>query len=92
MLLLRKGIFQRKPEEISGAQKNYREVKAMLSIGRKSGESVMIGDNICDKVISVDGMLRLAIEAPKEIPIVRGELYEKNRTEPSRSAERPNKK
>lgn len=55
----------------------------MLSIGRKPGEYVMIGDDICVKVISVDGMLRLAIEAPKEIPIVRGELYEKGLAEAS---------
>ena len=53
----------------------------MLSIGRKPGEYVMIGDDICVKVISVDGMLRLAIEAPRDIPIVRGELYEKKLAE-----------
>ena len=59
----------------------------MLSIGRKPGEYVMIGDNICVKVISVDGMLRLAIEAPREVPIVRGELYEKRLAERGSSVE-----
>ena len=38
----------------------------------------MIGDNIKVKVIkSEDGDLRLAIEAPKDVTIVRGELMEK---------------
>ena len=51
----------------------------MLVIGRKPGEYIMIGDNIKVKVIkSEDGDLRLAIDAPKEIRITRGELYEEN--------------
>jgi carbon storage regulator len=50
----------------------------MLVIGRKPGEYVVINDNILVKVIkSEDGDLRLAIDAPKDITIVRGELYEK---------------
>lgn len=50
----------------------------MLVVGRKPNEYVMIGNNIMVKVIkSDDGDLRLAIDAPKEIPIVRGEVFEK---------------
>ncbi len=50
----------------------------MLVLGRKPGEYVVINDNIKVKVIkSEDGQLRLAIDAPREIPITRGELYEK---------------
>lgn len=50
----------------------------MLVIGRKPGEYVMINDNIMVKVVkSEDGDLRLAIDAPKDIRIVRGEIYEK---------------
>ena len=50
----------------------------MLVLGRKIGEYIMIGDNIKVKVIkSEDGDLRLAIEAPKDVTIVRGELMEK---------------
>ncbi|UMZ74979.1 carbon storage regulator [Natranaerofaba carboxydovora] len=50
----------------------------MLVIGRKPGEYVMIGDNVKVKVIrSEQGDLRLAIEAPKEVKITRGEIYEK---------------
>lgn len=49
----------------------------MLVIGRKPGEYVVIGDNIKVKVVkSEEGDLRLAIDAPRDIRIVRGELYE----------------
>lgn len=49
----------------------------MLVLGRKPGEYVMIGEDIKLKVIrSDDGALRLAIEAPKDLNIMRGELFE----------------
>ena len=49
----------------------------LLVLGRKPGEYVMIGQDIMVKVIkSDDGDLRLAINAPKSINIIRGELYE----------------
>jgi carbon storage regulator len=49
----------------------------MLVLGRKAGEYVMIGENIMVKVVkSDDGDLRLAIDAPKYINIIRGEIYE----------------
>ena len=52
----------------------------MLVIGRKPGEYIMIGENIKVKVIkSEDGDLRLAIDAPKEVKITRGEVFEKNK-------------
>ncbi|OKL37442.1 carbon storage regulator [Domibacillus mangrovi] len=51
----------------------------MLVLGRKPGEYVLIDNNIKVKVIKSDeGHLRLAIEAPKHISIVRGELWEEN--------------
>ncbi len=51
----------------------------MLVLGRKPGEYVMIDNNIMVKVIRSDeGHLRLAIEAPKHISIVRGELWKEN--------------
>lgn len=50
----------------------------MLVLGRKPGEYVVIDNKIKVKVVkSEDGHLRLAIDAPREIPIVRGEVYEK---------------
>ncbi|GCD09016.1 carbon storage regulator [Clostridium tagluense] len=49
----------------------------MLVLGRKPGEYVMIGDNIKVKVVkSLSGDLRLAIDAPREIVITRGEVWE----------------
>lgn len=49
----------------------------MLVLGRKPEEYVMIGDNIKVKVVkSENGSLRLAIDAPKDITITRGEVWE----------------
>ncbi|WP_053955789.1 carbon storage regulator [Inediibacterium massiliense] len=54
----------------------------MLVIGRKPGEYVVINENIKVKVVkSNDGDLRLAIDAPREVRIVRGELYEQEQME-----------
>ncbi len=53
----------------------------MLVLGRKPGEYVVIDNKIFVKVVKSDeGHLRLAIDAPKDIPIVRGEIYEKQLT------------
>lgn len=50
----------------------------MLVLGRKPGEYVMIGGEIMVKVVkSAEGDLRLAINAPRTVDIVRGEIYEK---------------
>lgn len=54
----------------------------MLSLGRKPGEYIVIGKNIVIQVISVEGDLRLAIDAPKDLPIVRGEVYEETQPVP----------
>lgn len=48
----------------------------MLVITRKKDESILIGDNIEVKIIKIDdGSVKIAIDAPKEIVILRGELY-----------------
>ena len=47
----------------------------MLVVGRKPGQSIIINEKIIIKVIKTEeGLLRLAIDAPKDISIVRGEL------------------
>ncbi len=52
----------------------------MLVLGRKPGEYVVIDDKIIVKVVKSEaGDLRLAIDAPKDISIVRGEVYERNK-------------
>ena len=52
----------------------------MLVLGRKPGEYVVIDDQIIVKVVKgAGGQLRLAIDAPKSISIVRGETYESHK-------------
>lgn len=50
---------------------------AMLVLGRTAGQVIVIDDNIFIKVVNDkrDGF-KLAIDAPKDIRIVRGEIFE----------------
>jgi len=49
----------------------------MLILSRKIGESIVLNDDITLKVISVDkGVVKLGIDAPKEVSILRSELLE----------------
>ncbi len=49
----------------------------MLILARKIGESIKIGDNISIEIISVAGnTVKIGIEAPKEVGILRKELYD----------------
>jgi carbon storage regulator len=48
----------------------------MLVLKRKLNESIMIGDDIEIKIISFDkDGVRIGIEAPKDFPIYRKEIY-----------------
>ncbi|QEG35354.1 carbon storage regulator [Bythopirellula goksoeyrii] len=47
----------------------------VLVVSRKVGERILIGDEIAVTVIKVgSGGVRIGIEAPKELPVVREEL------------------
>lgn len=47
----------------------------MLILQRKAGESLFIGDEIRVSILSVEaGRVRLAIEAPRDVSILRSEL------------------
>lgn len=47
----------------------------MLVLHRKKGESLVINDNITITIVDISGeKVKIAIEAPKEIPILRTEL------------------
>ena len=47
----------------------------MLILQRKAGESLFIGEHIEVSILSVDsGRVRIAIDAPKHISILRSEL------------------
>jgi carbon storage regulator len=48
---------------------------AMLVLTRKLMEKLYIGDTICVTVVRLEGgQVRLGIEAPREVPVVRAEL------------------
>ncbi|MGH4141108.1 carbon storage regulator CsrA [Clostridium sp.] len=48
----------------------------MLVIGRKKGESLLIGDDIEITIVKIEnGSVKIAINAPREISILRSELY-----------------
>lgn len=47
----------------------------MLVLHRKKGESLIINDNIKITIVDISGeKVKIAVEAPKEIPILRSEL------------------
>ncbi len=49
----------------------------MLVLARKTNESIVLSDDIIIRVISIDkGVVKLGIDAPKNISIVRSELLE----------------
>jgi len=49
----------------------------MLVLARKLDESIVIGDNIVVKVVSIEnGVVKLGIDAPQDISIMRNELLE----------------
>lgn len=54
----------------------------MLIITRKKGQSIMIGDDIEITVSKLeDGSVKLGVDAPKEMAILRKELYEEVKKE-----------
>lgn len=49
----------------------------MLVLSRKKNESIVINDNITIVVVEIRGdKVRLGIEAPKDVPVHRKEIYE----------------
>lgn len=49
----------------------------MLALTRKVGERIVINDNIVVTVVDIKGdSVRLSFEAPKEVKIYRGEIFE----------------
>lgn len=49
----------------------------MLVLTRKTEEKIRINHNIVITILRIDGgRVRVGIEAPSEVPIVRGELRE----------------
>ena len=60
----------------------------MLVLSRHRDESIMIGDNVVVTVVDIRGdKVRLGINAPKEIPVHRQEVYEAIQRENRKAAE-----
>ena len=60
----------------------------MLVITRKKGEALLIGDNIEITIVRLDdGSVKLAIDAPKNIVILRKELYKEVQEENKNATE-----
>ena len=50
----------------------------MLVLGRKVGEEILLGEDVILKIISTaNGVVKVGIDAPKELLILRAELKEK---------------
>jgi len=54
----------------------------MLVLSRKVGERILIGDDVTVTVVRVaQGIVRIGVEAPKSLPIVREEIKEQARSD-----------
>jgi len=54
----------------------------MLVLSRRPGETLAIGDDIVVTVVSVSGnQIKIGITAPREVRVLRGEIYQGLREE-----------
>ncbi len=55
----------------------------MLVLSRKVGEKILIGDDIAVTVVRIaQGIVRIGVEAPTELPIVREEIKDQLKKDP----------
>lgn len=59
----------------------------MLVLTRKQGEQIQVGEGITVKVIKTGkGTVKIGIEAPAHVKVLRGELYEKEKGDSNETA------
>ena len=63
----------------------------MLVLKRKAGESIIVADNIEIKIIEVEeGRIKIGIDAPKEVSILRKEVLDETKSENKTAAQSRN--
>lgn len=61
--------------------------KTMLILTRRTGETIMIGNDCTVTVLGVKGnQVRVGVNAPKEVPVHREEIYERIQHEQQEAA------
>jgi len=64
----------------------------MLVLSRKTSQRILIGENIQITVVGVEGgRVRLGIDAPSDVVVLRGELRDRETDEPETPTAKPRK-